>query len=339
MAKDQEKSSNNSNKQLESPKPKKDKLGPEKDYVLYDEFPRGDVRRYGVFPDSSYASTHPISKKSKLMTALDLGETYNLELFFPKGYYNTALLLDSRKNMNLRFDKAEFDLIRIARLQNKDSRSENVKFKGTVISYERLGLMHARNVQIDSVLIKSDTVKSVRKMRSRGCQIYSGTEDLRIGYMMIEDFGSGDERYNNNHAALAVDGYRDNPRNMHIKELHIKSTDRHGIYLTGTGHRIDKITIDRFGIGSAKDMAPMQDASLIEHKLFSAIWINRCYDSNIGTIQIDAKNSDGYFTANFDEGDTLRPVRIKHMTIKNFDRTLPLYFAKNTGVIVENLKK
>ncbi len=308
-------------------------------YALHKEYPIGDVRRYGIFPDSTYTFSHPVSKKSKMMTALDLAEKQNIELFFPKGYYNSSLLLDSRKNLKLRFDKAEFDLINMTRLKKGDEEPENIVFKGTVISYERLGLMHAKNIVMDSVLIKSDTVKSIRKMRSRGCHIYFGCEDIRINYLFVEDVGSDDKRYQHTHAALAVDGYKDNPKSLHIKKLHIQSTDRHGIYLTGSGHKIDEVIIDRFGIGSSENMSGMQDSGPLENTLFSAIWINRCYDSEIGKIVINAKNSDGYFTANFDEGDSLRPVKIKEMTIHNFDRTLPVYFADNTGVILEKLDK
>lgn len=311
----------------------------EKDYVLNEEYPKGDVRRYGIFPDSAYVNIHPVSKKPKITTVLDMAEADQVELFFPKGYYKTALLLDSRQDMTLKFDRAEFDLVHITQVSKEEIRPRNITLKGTLILYDRLGLTEARNIEIDSVLIRSDEKKSIRKMRSRGCHVYHGCKDIRIKYLEIDDFGSGDSRYKNNHASLAVDGWKNNPENLYIGKLYIRSTDRHGIYLTGSYHRIDEIIIDRFGVGSAKEMRPMQDASLIEHELFAALWINRCYDSSIGDIVINAGSSDGFFTANFDEGDTLRPVTIHNLTVKNFDRTLPIYFAKNTGVVVENLIK
>ena len=61
-------------------------------YILNQNFPKGDVRRYGIFPDSAYTNTHPVSKKSKITTVLDMAETNKIELFFPKGYYKTALV-------------------------------------------------------------------------------------------------------------------------------------------------------------------------------------------------------------------------------------------------------
>ena len=93
-------------------------------YILNENFPKGDVRRYGIFPDSAYTNTHPVSKKSKITTVLDMAEANKIELFFPKGYYKTALLLDSRKNIQLRFDKAEFDLVHITQISKNHKKPE-----------------------------------------------------------------------------------------------------------------------------------------------------------------------------------------------------------------------
>ena len=315
------------------------KILSENAYILNENFPKGDVRRYGIFPDSAYTNIHPVSNKSKITTVLNMAEANKIELFFPKGYYKTALLLDSRKNIKLRFDKAEFDLVQITQISKNHTKPENIELKGELIIYDRLGITEATNIKIDTVYLKSDIEKSIRSMRSRGCQIYHGCKDIKIKYLSIDDFGSGDNRYKNNHASLAVDGWKNNPENLHIQKLYIKSSDRHGIYLTGSNHKIDEIVIDQFGVGSSEGMTPMQDASLVEHQLFSAIWINRCYNSTIGDITINSKNSDGYFTTNFDEGDSLNPVKIRQLTVKNFDRTLPIRFAKNTGVMVEKIIK
>ena len=308
-------------------------------YILNENFPKGDVRRYGIFPDSAFTNIHPVSKKSKITTVLDMAEANKIELFFPRGYYKTALLLDSRKNIKLRFDKAEFDLVHITQISKNHVKPENIELKGELIIYDRLGITEASNIKIDTVYLKSDIEKSIRSMRSRGCHIYHGCNNIIINYLSIDDFGSGDNRYKNNHASLAVDGWKNNPKNLYIQKLYIKSSDRHGVYLTGSNHKIDEIIIDQFGIGSSEGMTPMQDASLVEHQLFSAIWINRCYNSTIGNITINSKNSDGYFTTNFDEGDSLNPVKIRQLTVKNFDRTLPIRFAKNTGVMVEKIIK
>lgn len=311
----------------------------ERDLVLNDKYTIGDVRRYGIFPDSSYTYTHPISKKPKITTVLDLAEEKNIELFFPKGFYNMALILDGRQNIQLRFDKAAFDIIHITKDTEAKHAPKNIKLKGSLITYDRLGITEAKNIAIDTVFIKTDTTRNYRKMRSRGCHIYYGSKNITIKYLEIDDFGSGDDRYHNNHAALALDGWRNNPEKVNIDKLYIKSTDRHGVYLTGKNHTINEIIIDRFGIGDDKGMSGMQDANGVEYKLFSGIWINRCYDTSIGDITINTKDSKGFFTVNFDEGDTLRPVVINRLEVKNFDRKLPVRFAKNTGVIVKEIIK
>jgi len=311
----------------------------ENQLALYKQYKIGDVRRYGMFPDSAYTHSHPITNTPKITEILNLAENSDIELFFPKGYYGVPLILDSRENIKIRTDKAEFDIIQITADLNKKNKPKNIKFKGTIISFDRLGITEATNIKLDSVIIKSDTIKSARKMRARGCHIYYGSNHISIDYLQIEDFGSGDERYNTNHAALAIDGWGNQPKNVTIEKVYIKSSDRHGVYITGENHFIGKIIIDKFGVGNAKDMLAMQDADEEEAKLFAGVWVNRCYNTIINSISIDNKNSKGFFSANFDEGDVNKPVAIQFLEVKNFDRTLPIRFAKNTGVIVENIIK
>lgn len=311
----------------------------ESDLVINAEFSIGDVRRYGIFPDSTYAYTHPVSKKPKITTVLDLAEHDSIQLFFPKGFYKTVLNLNGRSDLNLFFDEAAFYAVSIAKDVKTKEAPHNIRLKGSLIMYDRLGMVQAANIEIDTVYIKTDITRNPRKMRSRGCHIYLGSKNISIKYLKIDDTGSGDERYRNSHAALALDGWRNNPEKVSIDELYIKSTDRHGLYLTGKDHVINEIIIDRFGVGDDKGMSGMQDANGIEYKLFSGIWINRCYNSTIGEVKINAKNSKGFFTANFDEGDSLNPVTINKFEVKNFDRKLPVRFAKNTGVVVKKMIK
>ncbi|MFY0603973.1 MAG: hypothetical protein JXQ93_08485 [Flavobacteriaceae bacterium] len=311
----------------------------EKELVLNDSFDIGDVRRYGIFPDSSFTYTHPVTNKPKITSVLDLAEQTDLEIFFPKGFYNMALILDGRENLKMKFDHAEFDMILIKKGVNKKKNLKSITLKGTIITYDRLGITEAQNIRIDTVYIRSDITKNKRKLRSRGCHIYYGSKDILIKHLEIDDFGSGGEKYKNNHAALALDGWRNNPENVTIHKLHIKSSDRHGIYLTGKNHKIDEIIIDQFGVGDDIGMSGMQDAGEIEHKLFSGIWINRCYNSSITSLTINAGASKGFFTANFDEGDSLRPTIIDKLEIIKIDRKLPIRFAKNTGVIVKEIIK
>ncbi len=307
----------------------------DKNYVLNPNFPVGDVRRYGVFPDSSYASIHPFTKIPKITTVLNLCEQQGIEMFFPKGYYKTALILDSRKNMSLRFDGAEFDIIHITHNAESKEKPENITLKGSVTTYDRLGITEALNISIDTVYIKTDKSKNLRNLRSRGCHIYHGCKNISINYLEIDDFGSGGVDYQHNHAALAIDGWKNNPINVQIKKVYIKSTDRHGVYITGTDHIIDEIVIDKFGMGTSDGMSPMQDADKGEEKDFKAVWINRCYDSFIERLVINEKESKGKYTAHFDEGNASKPFTIGRFKVINDNPNIEILKNENTGVIVE----
>lgn len=326
-------------KKEKKPKTTLDQKFTDEQLVLNDRYAIGDVRRYGIFPDSTYTNTHPVSKKSKLTSALDLAENQNIKLFFPKGFYRSSLNLNGRRDMELHFDQASFYNITLNKNPKTNNSAKNITLKGSITTFNRLGMTEAEAIRIDTVFIKTDTLLNNRKMRSRGCHIYYGSKNISIDYLEIDDLGSGDQKYKNSYAALAVDGWQNNPENVSINTLYIKSSDRHGIYLTGQNHSIKKIIIDRFGIGTDKGMTGMQDTGEIEYKLFAGIWINRCYNSTIGSITINNLHSKGFFTANFDEGDSLRPVKIDTLRIKNFDRKLPVRFDKGTGVTVKEIIK
>lgn len=307
------------------------------DYVLDDSYPLGDVRRYGIFPDSSFTARHPFSKEPKMKTVLDLAEEHGIELYFPEGFYRRALILDSRQNLKLRFDNAAFNIIHITKDKKDEEEGiapKNIVLKGKIISYDRLGMTHAENISIDTVYIKSDLKKN--KRRSRGCHIYAGCKNIDIKYLEVEDFGSGDVTYQYNHAALAIDGWQNNPENVQIDKVYIKSTDRHGIYLTGRDHLIGEVIIDKFGVGNSKDMAPMQDAKKGEEKDFKALWVNRCYDSFIEKITINEQDSKGKYTAHFDSGDKTQPVTIGTFKVINDNSNINILEEDVSGVIIEN---
>lgn len=306
------------------------------DYVLNSDFPIGDVRRYGIFPDSTYLSIHPFTKESKLKTVLDLAEKENIELFFPKGYYKSALILDSRIGLKMSFDQAEFDIIHITENSELKIKPSDIELRGQIITYDRLGITEAQNISIDSVIIKSDEQKNIRGLRSRGCHIYHGCKDIKIKFLEIDDFGSGDKKYQHNHAALSIDGWNNNPENVQIDEVHIKSTDRHGVYITGNNHLLGEVIIEKFGIGSSEHMSPMQDAVKGEEIEFKALWVNKCYDSSIERVVINEKDSKAKYTAHFDYGDKTRPFTIGVLDIINDNPNTNILEDNNNGVLIEN---
>jgi hypothetical protein len=144
------------------------------------------------------------------------------------------------------------------------------------------------------------------------------------------------EESQHNHAALSIDGWNNNPENVQIDKVHIKSTDRHGVYITGKDHLIGEVYIDKFGVGSSEHMSPMQDAVKGEEIEFKALWVNKCYNSYIEKVVINEKGSKAKYTAHFDYGDKTRPFTIGVLDIINDNPNINILEDNNNGVLIEN---
>ncbi|MCK0108292.1 hypothetical protein MWU58_03235 [Flavobacteriaceae bacterium S0825] len=288
-------------------------LDQEKVFAIDTTFPIGDVRRYGI--DSlGLDIKHPVTKESTVTTILDISEELGIEIYFPKGYYDFGLNIDSRKNIKIKFDNSEFsDVIHIT--NEKGSKSENIILKGTLITYDRFGTYESNNIQIDSLIIKSDKNKQKRNLNSRGLHIYTNTTNLSIDYLQVD--GLGDDSINN-HAAIAIDGWPAYPKNIKIKKAKVNSSDRHGVYLMGFNHKIDTLIIKNYALGSSANMSLMQGAQRGEEKEFSGIWFNECYSTNIGFLKIETKKIDKKQSdIKFDIGDKNYPILINELYNNN----------------------
>ncbi|WP_225035910.1 hypothetical protein [Winogradskyella sp. SM1960] len=283
-------------------------------YVLYPDYEVGDSRRYGVFPDSTFNNyKHPNTNMSRMHTLIDFAQDYDGTIFFSKGYYQTNLIMDSKQNIDFKFDKAEFNLLHIT--NEKGQPSHNITLRGTLVLYDRLGTYNSHNIKIDSVIIKTNEYKNLAKQKSRGCHIYKGTDTLSIKYLEVHDLASGSEIYKNNHAALAIDGLRNNPTHVSIDEVYIKSSDRHGAYITGSNHIFKKIKIEKYAQGTTEGMTGMQDSDPGEELEFSGLWINRCNDCQFDNVDINTKLSRNYYPLKLDEGNIGRPTFIDTLTL------------------------
>lgn len=303
-------------------------------YVLNGDYPVGDVRRYGMFPDSIHPSGHPFTKKTRIETILDLSQQHNIEMIFPKGYYKKALIIRGRKNINLNFQNAEFGgMIQI--FEQDSVFATDINLKGSLVTYGGFFSRNAENINIDDLQIKSDISKNVEGLRSKGCLINAGSRNIIINSLIIDDLGSNSDKYKYAAAALSIQGWNNNPENVQIKKVHIKSTDRHGIYITGTDHLIGEVIIDKFGVGSSKNMSQMQDATRGEEKDFKAVWVNKCYNSSIESITINEKESKAKYTAHFDAGDKTRPFTIGTLNVINDNPNINILEEDNNGVMIE----
>lgn len=280
----------------------------EKNYVLDKNYKVGDIRRYGIYPDSLVLNNtkHPNTGKYRIQTLLDFAEESQIIIDFPSGNYNLNLFIDSRENINLNFNNSAFSLVHITNAKGKESK--NINLRGKLLVYNQFGTYNSTNIKLDTLILKSDIKKSKEGLRNKGCHIYKGTRNLFIDYLEINDLGSGSIDYKSNHAALAIDGQGDNPIGISIKNTLIRSSDRHGAYITGSKHFFGKITIEKYAQGDTNNMIGMQDARIEDALVLSGLWINRCNDSVFDEIMILTKKSTNGIPLKLDEGNFLHPT-------------------------------
>ncbi|HIP49379.1 MAG TPA: hypothetical protein EYG92_10510 [Lutibacter sp.] len=316
----------------------KEKDSIEKAYTVNEMFEKGDARRYGLTPKTS-RKKHKYFKTNNLLSVLDLAEKTGIKMSIAKGYYPVNLILDGRKNVKLHFNQAVFESISISDKNGKLDKPKNINLTGTIIAYRSLNIVEANNIAFDTVILRSNPDIKKRKYRNQGCSVYHGVKNLSIKYLRIDDLGSGDERYKYATAALRFHGWKNNPENVTIDELHIKSSDRHAVYLTGKHHKFGRIAIDQFGQGDTKGMSGMQDSKPGQEHEITGIWLNKCTDTSIGEIIINTKKSKGKYAFKFERGDIYFPTKIGRITILNYTDKLPLDYPPNVVEISEIIKK
>lgn len=314
----------------------KEKDSIEKAYTVDTSYKKGDARRYGLTPETA-RKKHTNFSTNNLVSVLDLAEKTGLKVRIPKGYYPINLILDGRKNLKLHFNQAVFETINIGDKNGKVKKPENIQLTGSLIAYSRLNIVEATHIQLDTIIIQTNPNK--HHSRSKGCNIYHGVKNLTIKYLRIDDLGSGDVEYKHTKAAVIVQGWNNNPENVVIDEIYIKSSDRHGVYLTGKHHRIGKITIDQFGRGNTQGMAGMQDSNPGQEHEITGVWLNKCTDTTIGEICIDCKNAQGKYAFKFERGDIYFPTKIGKIILLNATDKLPLDYPPNVVEINEIIKR
>ncbi len=297
-------------------------------YTLNDNYPVNDVRRYGVIP-SNEVGLHPKLKKNKLDVILDLAES-GYELVFPEGYYNHSLKINGRENVKLKFNNSAFS--GVVEVRN----SNNINLLGDLISYVKFYTKESSNVNLDNLYLKSNTALSGNKKRNLGCSIHSGSEKVNIKKIVIEELASGKE-LGNVKAAFICHGHNNEPQNINVDTLIVKSSDRHGVYLTGSKLSFNYISIDKFGLGERKDTNPMEGGIQGEQFLFSGLWIKNSFDSSIGKVVINNKNSEGVYSINFDVGEFFRPTKIDSIFLIDNDTDIKERILKRSGVKYKSL--
>ena len=283
-------------------------------YTLYPEYEISDSRRYGVFPDSKMNnSIHKSTQKGKMESLIDFASQYRDTIYFHEGYYNSNLILDSKQNVHFKFDQSEFNLVHIT--DEEGEKSYNISLLGTLILYDRFGSYNSNNIEVDSLIIKSNADKNLSGKKSRGCHIYKGTRNMNIKYLKVEDLASGDSYYLHNHAALSLDGLRDSPQNIVIDEAIIESSDRHGVFINGENNIIKDLKIYKYAQGTTKGMSGMQGTQPGEELVSSGMWVNRCNNCFFDKVEIKTKSSDKGIPLKLDEGETDQPTIINELLL------------------------
>jgi hypothetical protein len=296
----------------------------DQNYVVNDSFPKGDIRRYGIYPNQ------PIIQK--LVTKLIILSSKGLPITFPKGMYETSLVFDDVSNVNLIFQEAI-----IGGAINILDGSNKLKFDGQLTILDKLFIRKSNNIQFDTLIVKSDTVLNMYRKKNRGVSIYSGSKKITFKSLVINNTGgASDEFYTHSAAALQVHGWNNNPEQVFINELKISDVARTALYLTGTGHQIKKIEITNFGIGSSANMFGLEDASPGEEKEFVGAWLNRCNDCEIDSLSINVTKTNGAFSLRLDEGIYHEPSFINNIHFINNAKDMIIKDDVLTNILVKN---
>lgn len=159
----------------------------------------------------------------------------------------------------------------------------NLRWTGTLTTYDRFGTINLIDSYIERVHVKSDLVKHTiyPGTKSRGIHIYFGTARLTSEEWLVDDCGN----LNNTDAALAIDGSAFNPVDLRVKKIRIRKSDTHGAYITGFGHQFGELQVDEFA-ASTYGGTGLQDAdNLAQSQEQKGVWINRAV-CDIGVLRI-----------------------------------------------------
>ena len=260
--------------------------------IVNTEYPVGDVRRYGIFPDAhtNWQNTQNMSKA--IANSINCG----IEVFWPAGYYKSQLNL-MRSNITMRFEEgAEFGgLIHLVSPYSQTSPHvgehplKNISLRGTLSTYSRFGMTDTQNVYIEKIHCLADNDKNIDwGSIGPGIHIYWGNDQFRCDEIVVDGC---DNTGHASDAAIAIDGYSNNPKNFHIGKIHVKDSFVHGLYLTGGGHWIGEVAVDAFGSGTYSGSGLQDSNGLEQSQELCGVWLNRVYACYIGKITVNQAES------------------------------------------------
>jgi hypothetical protein len=255
--------------------------------VINVQYPYGDVRRYGVFPNVDTIWHNTTYIRDALINASNLG----FELFFPTGLYKTQLNI-SQSNVTIRFEEgAELTGLVHVFVEDNKEKIKNLTIKGTIVTYDRFGTRNIDGLTVDAIHVKSDGSKATDYpgVRGRGVHLSPGTTNFYCQTMTVDDCdGAG----HNNVAAVEIDGSSNNPSNLFIEKIWVKKSDVHGVYIAANDFNIGEIRVNEFGATSYQIAVAMEDTNgLAQSQELKGVWLNRCRNSTVGKIIVNNANA------------------------------------------------
>ncbi len=300
----------------------------ESSFVVDTTYKKGDVRRYGVYPNE------PINT-IKLAKVIQLANN-GLPIVFPKGYYKANLFLEGITNAKFTFD----DVIIAGKINiiEKDTiASTKISLIGTLTVLDKIFIRKSSYIKFNTLNIVSDTILNINHKKNRGVSIYAGSKHISFNLLKINDTGgSSSNYYKHTNAALQIHGWNNNPENINIKKLIINDVARNALYITGNNNKINHLSISNYGKGSIENLFDLEDAAPNEAKKFTGFWMNRCNNCEIDTLIIDNNTNKGVYSMRLDEGVYSKPSFIYNISIRNEAKKLPIKDEELTNILVKN---
>jgi len=294
-------------------------------------YKKGDIRRYGIYPDTYF------SKKewNHVLALADKG----LALTFEKGTYLGNFIFKGVDSIKIQFNDVKI-AGELQIIEDSKKPTNNLNFLGNLTVLDKIFIRKSSDIKFQNLQITSDTINNLHKKKNRGLSIYVGSENIKIDTLIINNTGgSSNVFYEHSAAAMQVHGYNNNPKNIKINYLRITNAARNAMYLTGYNHHIKKVDIENFGYGSTKNMFGLEDAKPNAQLQFTGAWFNKCNDCTVDTLIIGSNKNKGLFSTRFDLGLYSQPCIINNIKFKGLAEEMPISDDVLTNVLVKNVLK
>lgn len=287
----------------------------------------GDVRRYGLHPNNR-------NSQDKFKDIIQLAEQ-GIKINFPKGYYPINMDFKGVSNIDLNFNEVVIGGS-LTITEEEKVLSSYLKFSGELTVLDKVFIRNSNNIVFDSLRVCSDTLRNIHHKKNRGVSIYVGSNDIK--FKNLEIYGTGgdrDEFYKYTAAALQIHGWNDNPERIVIDKLIIRNAGRTALYLTGKDHLFKKVIVKNYGFGEIEGMFGLDDASPGTEREFAGVWVNKCNDCTIDSLDI-SNNRSSIFSLKMGIGVYSKPTFILNLKRQNLAKKSPIEDDILTNVLVKH---